>query len=161
MSDKKKTFIDPKTAMEIESTPLARLVLGLMIPILVFICDYLLYVFNKLELLNYLIPICCLNLIMIWKADNRNTMIKYQRVIHDYIARAQHFRRQRFFQRKLAEKEWAGVPSTALTRVDPSKPPQATGASLSLVGKSNESEDGGRIRLTGEQTTDLKESVAV
>lgn len=154
MSDKKQTFIDPKTGEEIESTIFANLFFRLLVTALGLFSMFFGYNFT-LGLLAFLCGLIAL-LSIISKQDNARINF-VERAIHDAIARTQHFRRQRLFQRKLAEEEWAGVPARALTRVDPSTPPQATDVSLSQAENPEEEKPRLIVGAVEEESTDAKE----
>ena len=141
MSDRRQTFIDPKTGEEIESTKFARLGLWLVLSILVIACDVLIYASAKFGLVVLLIPIALFIVFMVWKANDRDAMESYEKFVHDHIACWQHYRRKKLLRRKLAEEEWAGVPDNALTLVDRSTSPQATDVALSLADAPDEEKE--------------------
>lgn len=159
MSDKKQTFIDPKTGEEIEITPFSKFIawFGLTtVPARMVYKPFLLSIILLMLLLIgrrifFFIPIVwwllgLVGSVLMWGSVLAFTFFgafaiifdrwRYERenILRQDISRWQHFRRQRQIRRKLLEEEWAGVPATALTRVDRSEPPQPTDNSLTQAG---------------------------
>lgn len=175
MSDKKQTFIDPKTGEEIKITRLSYVIDGLIIGLtggltLGLIFGLFLAVIGGLVigltsgqilgLVEGLIEGLELGLGLglcggvffglFGGLTNVNEKLFFQ--LPKKIAYSQH----RILKRRLVEKEWEGVPRTALSQAQPPGEPQPTGMSLSQV----DSSEGEKPRLTvgiGEESADATE----
>ena len=157
MSKEKQTFIDPKTGEQIESTWLARF-MGNFIPVELF-CLINCVIINFFVQLPFwhsvslaVIASTILSSLtgLVGIRLERFYLVLYG--VHDEIAGRQYSNQQRLLKRRLLEEEWANVPNRALSRANPNGPPQPTEVALSRSDDQT-TEDGGQIRLTGEETT--------
>ena len=137
MSEGKRTFTDPETGEEIESTWLARwggtLIFSLTLGVGVGVGGWLQGLYKVSFPRNFFMGLIYGLFIgaMVAILAKREKMDRLGQRIHDSIARRQHFRQQRLFTRKLLEEEWAGVPNKALSQAQTTGPPQPTDVSLS------------------------------
>ncbi len=173
MSDKKQTFIDPKTGEEIESTWLALRLADFIdcqfisLAIAAFVGIFFLNRFGFV-ILKY-IPVFIASGVVAWlKIGAISARFISQphecllfRGVHDSIARAQHFRRQQLLQRKLAEEEWRGVPDKALSQASLPGNPQPTDFSLARTGQSDEQKPRLAEAVDRKNQTDTEKQLSV
>ena len=156
MSNKKQTFVDPKTGEEMESTWLARgsvflgcgLVYGLVMAVLVSLGVRVLWA----DLVGAGLFVGWMVLMGLGIQMERVRQTPFLQRIHDPIARAQHRRRQHI----LRNQEHQVVPNTALSRAQPPGEPTPTDAALSIADDPDEPG-----RLTVETQEDTEDQVPV
>lgn len=158
MSDKKQTFIDPKTGEEFEATLAIAKIDQTIFEVVLFALweipmgtiggmslGLLGFCFGADYFLQGTIAGLCIGCFLspeVILASRRQIFNPAKELMFlGWVARAQHRRRQRLLQRKLAEEEWAGVPEKALTRANPTGSPQVTDVSLSQAGHPEEEKE--------------------
>jgi hypothetical protein len=148
MGKRKRTFTDPQTGEEIESTALAQWGPGLAYGLLIGLpCGLLLGLFGLfigwgtgigvgllIGLLGGLAYLLVFGLLVGWffkwgLGPDEIRIDPLARRVHDSISRRQHLRRQRILRRQ----EFPHVPDGALSRALPPAEPEPTAASLSLA----------------------------
>ena len=151
MRKDKPTFVDHKTGIEMESTPLARWVSWVL---LVLFCGLILGPISRLidglggrffEALGSVL-LCAVGCTLVVPQKEGARRFRFTRWAHDGISRRQHYRR-------LIESEWAHVPDTALSRAPSPGEPQPTDAALSVADEPVEA------RLTVEAPENTTETV--